>query len=169
MPEAQPTLTHTPELTTTGPYTYNHVPKLKELFRTNGGLPGVRYAQVCTSNAKAAQDDGWGPVENAKLFSIAGPKGTADIILACKGTPTRSGSAHDGARTMFLDHDIYRLTGLWLGELPDELQAEFSVDAHGESPSASAKTAGSAPTKSAGPAPTALADAVASVAAASKS
>lgn len=114
------------------PYTYDHVPTLKELLPTTGGLPGVKYIQLCTTNAKAGQDGGWGPVENAKIFTITGPKGSSDILLACKGTPIRGASTQEGARTMSLDEDIYKLTGLWLGLYPESLQQEFNIDEYGK-------------------------------------
>lgn len=110
------------------PYTYDHVPRLRELLPQDAGRPGVKYAQVCSSNAKSAQDDGWGPVAGAKLFTINGPKGHCDMLLACQGNPIQGASSQEGARMMVLDHDIYRLTGLWLGALPDELQEEFDTD-----------------------------------------
>ncbi len=114
------------------PYTYDHVPTLKELLPTTKGLPGVKYIQLCTTNAKAGQDGGWGPVENAKIFTITGPKGSSDILLACKGNPIRGASTQEGARVMNLDEDIYRLTGLWLGLYPENLQQEFGINEYGE-------------------------------------
>ncbi len=116
------------ESMTAVPYTYDHVPRLRELLPQDGGRPGVKYAQVCSANAKAAQDDGWGPITDAKMFTISGPKGQCDMLLACQGKPIQGASAQEGARTMVLDHDIYRLTGLWLGIMPDELQEEFKTD-----------------------------------------
>lgn len=127
------TLAPTLENIAAAPYTYDHVPTLKELLPTTGGLPGVKYIQVCIFNAKVAQDDNWGPVENAKLFTITGPKGSSNILLACKGTPVRGASTQEGAREMSLDEDIYKLTGLWLGLYPESLQQEFGVDEHGDS------------------------------------
>ncbi len=109
------------------PYNYDHVPTLKELLPTTSGIPGVEYVQVCQANAKPAQDDGWGGVEGTKLYTINGPKGSSDMILACKGEPIQGASTQEGARKMFLDPDIYRLTGKWLGYLPIELQEEFKV------------------------------------------
>ena len=116
------------DLTAIAPFTFDHVPTLKELLPLNIGVPGVVYNQICNPNAKAAQDEGWGTVVGAKLFTITGPKGSVDMVLACKGTPIKSASSHEGARKMFLDDDIYRLTGCWLGYLPENLQEEFKVD-----------------------------------------
>ena len=110
------------------PYVYDHVPRLRELLPKDAGRPGVKYAQVCSANAKAAQDAGWGPIAGAKMFTIHGPKGHCDMLLACQGKPIQGASSQEGARTMVLDHDIYRLTGLWLGIMPDELQEEFDTD-----------------------------------------
>jgi hypothetical protein len=107
-----------------GTYTYDHVPTLRELMPTNAGLPGVTYAIICTANAKVAQDEGWGSVERSKVFTITGPKGSADCILACQGTPIRSLDTHSGARRVLLDDDIYHLTGLWQGQLPEHLTSD---------------------------------------------
>ena len=115
------------ESLSSAPYSYDHVPSLRELLPQTAGIPGIEYIQVCASNAKVAQDTGWGPVHGAKLFTITGPKGHADMLLACKGKPVQGASTQDGARRMFLDDDIYRLTGLWRGYLPKNLMAEFDV------------------------------------------
>ena len=94
-------------------YTYDHVPTLRELMPTNGGLPGVQYGLVCVHNQRHAQDAGWQGVEKAKVFTIASDQGSVDMILACQGTPVRGMSPDMGARKMFVDEDVYRLTGLW--------------------------------------------------------
>lgn len=119
-------------MSTLAPYTYDHVPTLKELLPSNGGLPGVEYMQVCDLNGKEAQDQGWGPVRDAKMFTIEGPKGSANIILACKGEPIAGASTQEGARMMYLDENIYGLTGKWLGMLPESLQETFDVNEYGE-------------------------------------
>ena len=108
-------------------YEFTHVPTLRELLPQTAGIPGVKYAQVCAANAKIAQDEGWGPVHGAKLFTINGSKGSSDMLLACTGNPIPGASPHSGARVMVLDHDIYRLTGEWLGELPEELMEDAPV------------------------------------------
>lgn len=113
-------------------YGYDYVPKLGKLLPKTGGVPGVEYIQVCTANAKPAQDQGWGPVHGAFLYTITGPKGSADMLLACRGTPDASRSNDSGACMMNLDDDIYRLTGIWRGLLPVELQEEFNVDEYGK-------------------------------------
>ena len=112
--------TDTNILTTDAPYVFDHIPTLHDLLPKTAGIPGVEYAQICTTNAKYAQDEGWGAVEGAKFYSIEGPKGTASMVLACKGTPIRGASPSDGARRCYLDEDIAALTGLPTdGSAPD--------------------------------------------------
>ena len=103
--------TDTNALTDDAPYVFNYIPTLLELLPKTAGIPGVTYAQICTGNAKQAQDEGWGAVEGAKFYSIEGPKGTASMVLACKGTPIRGASPSDGARECFIDEDIFTLSG----------------------------------------------------------
>lgn len=119
------------------PYVYDHVPTLRELLPTNGGVPGIEYIQVVTDNARPAQDAGWLLVDGAKIFSIQNPNDPdlkVDVILACKGQPVRGASPHEGARVMNLDHDIYRRTKMWLGKFPEDLQQEFKLDEYGNQP-----------------------------------
>ena len=115
------------------PYTYDHVPTLKELMPSTAGLPGVKYMQVCTINVKPAEDQGWGPVSDARFYTIIGPKGQSHMMLASQGTPTPGASPGDGARRMYLDDDVYKLTGLWRGYYPKSLQEEFKLDELGKS------------------------------------
>ena len=122
--------TDTNVLTTDAPYVFCFIPTLHDLLPNTAGIPGVEYAQICTANAKYAQDDGWGAVEGAKFYSIEGPKGTASMVLAGKGTPIRGASPSDGARRCYLDEDITALTGLPTGgSAPDDSeQAEVPAE-----------------------------------------
>ncbi len=104
--------------------TYDHVPTLRELMPTNAGLPGVHYGLVAVANQRAAQDEGWGSVTGSRVLSIVGPKGKLDVVLACQGNPVRGLDPNAGARRLYLDDDIYNITGLWLGALPEHLTAE---------------------------------------------
>ncbi len=145
----------------TSPYTFDHVPSLKELLPKTAGVPGVKYMQVCSINAKPAQDEGWGPVEGAKMFTIEGPGGYSHMALACKGTPVPGASDKDGARIMNLDRDIYRLTKIWLGKLPKELCKEFNVSEYWQEDHAPA--APNSQVTSEGDNPSSLADSISEV------
>lgn len=97
------------------------------------------YGIVAIPNQKAAQDAGWGGVDDQKIFTLEGPRGTADAALVCQGSPIRGLDPQGGARKLYLDMDLYRLTGLWTGLLPTPLQEEFTIDELGE-PTTKSKT-----------------------------
>lgn len=116
------------------PFSYDHVPTLEELLPATGGIPGVTYAQVCAKNVHAAQTAEWDSVHGAKAYEIVGPDGrNTAMVLACKGTPVRGMDARSGRRMMFLDQDVFRLTGMWLPPhimgFPPELMEEFNLTA----------------------------------------
>ena len=107
----------TPELTeptdAPRPNTFDHVPDLRELLPKTGGIPGVLYAQVSISNARKAQDEGWGDMHgNLAIYTITGPSGTVDCKLVCKGKPIPGQGSGSGARVCLADDTIYQLTGI---------------------------------------------------------
>lgn len=111
----------------------DHIPTLRELMPKTAGLPGVKYGIVALVNQKAAQDSGWDGVADQRIFTIEGPKGSTDAALICNGEPAEGMSPDSGARRLYLDQDLYRLTGLWQGLMPKNLREEFEVDDLGES------------------------------------
>jgi hypothetical protein len=94
------------------PYHYTNIPSLEQLLPNTGGLPGVRYAIVSTSNMRKAQDDGWERLSgNQKIFTIEGPKGSVDCELFGKGKPMRSMDVASGRRVCMIDKDVRKATG----------------------------------------------------------
>jgi hypothetical protein len=94
------------------PYTYDHVPMLRELLTHTRGQPGCEYAQVAVQNGRRAQDEGWGPlVGGAAIYTIEGPKGSVDCTLLGRGKPIRGQAYNGGARVCLVDSQIYELTG----------------------------------------------------------
>lgn len=94
------------------PLTFEFVPTLRQLMPSTGGLPGVKYGLLAVHNQKTAQNEGWGATTTSKIFTIKGPKGQVDVVLACKGDPVRGMSPAGGARVFLIDQDIYDVTGL---------------------------------------------------------
>ena len=94
------------------PYTYDHIPALKELLPNTGGQPGLEYAQVCTHNLRKAQDNGWSRVRGAKTYSIVTNEGIADMELLCKGKQAKGLDTHSGKRRCLVDWAVQDLTGL---------------------------------------------------------
>jgi hypothetical protein len=104
------------------PYTYDHIPQLKELLPTTAGVPGVTYLQCCIQNQRKAQDTGWGAISGgSRVYTIQGPKGLADMQLLCKGKPIPGGDIKSGARKCMVDAEVETLTGLWVNGPPEEV------------------------------------------------
>lgn len=94
------------------PYTYTKIPRLKQLLPRTGGLPGVEYAIISTSNMRKAQDLGWERLAGAqKIFTIEGPKGNADCELFGKGAPIRGMDTLAGVRRLSIDPEVRKVTG----------------------------------------------------------
>ena len=107
------------------PYTYDHIPQLRELMPTTGGIPGVTYLQVTVSNQRTAQDDGWGNISGgSRIYTIIGPKGPADMQLMCKGKPIPGGDTNSGSRKCMVDANVEGITGLFVNppEEPPEVE-----------------------------------------------
>jgi hypothetical protein len=95
-------------------YVFDHVPDLRELLPKWRGRPGFTYLQCVTSNLRRAQDEGWVEVDNTVIYTIEGPKGSADLKLLCRGSLT-PGQPHDsGARLCYCDKAVEQLTGIWV-------------------------------------------------------
>lgn len=107
------------------PYTYDgHIPQLRELMPTTGGVPGVTYLQVTVGNQRTAQDTGWGDISGgSRVYTIVGPKGIADMRLMCKGKPIPGGDTMSGARKCVVDAKVEDLTGLLITK-PKEPEPE---------------------------------------------
>lgn len=101
-------------------FEFDHIPSLKELIGGQG-TPGFQYAQVCTHNLKRAQQDclveddrtsGWKQLPGSEAYTITGPRGSADLVLMRRGSRIPGVSGDSGARHVFADPDILKLTGL---------------------------------------------------------
>jgi len=51
------------------------------LMPRTGGLPGVKYAQICTNHVIKARREGWDGVRDAEPYIISGPAGEAECML----------------------------------------------------------------------------------------
>jgi hypothetical protein len=107
------------------PYTYDHIPQLKELMPTTGGVPGVTYLQCTVENRRIAQDDGFfNDTATTEIYTIVGPNGTADMDLLCRGKPIPGGCTKSGARKCMVDARVEELTGLYVNGPPPEEKSE---------------------------------------------
>ena len=98
-------------------YVYDHIPSLKELIPSTGGLPGVEYAQVTTDRLWLAQKNGWSKLSGRqKIYTIRGPAGEVHCELYGKGKPIKGQSMLSGRRICWLDKTIREKTGL--SEIP---------------------------------------------------
>jgi hypothetical protein len=105
---------------------FDHVPRLRELW-SNGGWPGVTYAQCCIHNLKAANDREDRPahlsrIEASEFYSIVGPKGEAQMALVGCGKRIQGAAPEGGERLFFTDGEVEELTGfpveypIWFSE-----------------------------------------------------
>lgn len=93
-------------------YTYDYIPTLEQLLPSNGGLPGVEYAIVATSNMRKAQDEGWERLAgNQKIFTVTGPQGEVDCELFGRGKPIKGADAQAGRRRCYVDGSVRDRTG----------------------------------------------------------
>jgi hypothetical protein len=93
---------------------FDHVPGLKELLPKHGGRPGFEYSQSCVVNLRRAQDEGWLEVENTMVYTIAGPRGEANMKLYCRGKLIPGQPTDSGARLCRCDIIVEELTGCWI-------------------------------------------------------
>lgn len=95
--------------------TFGYVPMLGPgpgtLMPRTGGLPGVKYAQICTNHVIKARRYGWDGVRDAEPYIISGPAGEAECMLMCQGKPIRNASPMGGSQVCELDREIFVLTG----------------------------------------------------------
>lgn len=101
-------------------FDFDHIPSLRELLGT-GGSPGLEYAQICTHNLKRAEQDlkdqadpasGWRLLPQGRTYTIVGPKGHADMCLMRRGKRIPGTDGTSGARKVFVDPDVLKLTGI---------------------------------------------------------
>jgi len=135
-----------PEGPTTVPdperFVFEYVPDLWDLLpatdRSAGaGWPGVKYAQVCVHNAKRARDHGLRAIHGTEMYTVRGPSGDAHMTLMGLGEVIPGASPEAGARELFFDGEMGRLTGhridpeweLWFTEQPGTKPAEEPFDA----------------------------------------
>lgn len=95
-------------------YVFDHIPDLRELLPKFRGRPGFTYLQCCVVNLRRAQDEGWVEVDNTVVYTVEGPKGTADLKLLCRGKLTPGQPCDSGARLCLADKMVEELTGVWI-------------------------------------------------------
>lgn len=118
---------------------FGHIPRLREVL-AHGGWPGAVYAQVCIHNLKAARERTDPPAKLDELqggsvyYTVAGPKGRAEVALVGTGEVIPGASPESGNRLFFTDGEIGMATGLhvqypiWLRQPPDEESDESEVE-----------------------------------------
>jgi hypothetical protein len=118
---------------------FDFVPSLRDLL-SNGGLPGLEYAQVCTHHLLRAQteEEPWLMVNRA-AYQITGPKGAADMVLMVRGKEIRTANT-SGARRCSVDTDVEVLTGHSLERKDAEkVESKDQVEATGPVPAKQGK------------------------------
>jgi hypothetical protein len=110
-----------PSLPPPEPFTYDHIPKLGpayegdirgSLLPRRGGITGYTYLYCPLTKKRAAELDGWKPLQNAATFTIVGPLGHIDVELMAQGTPIRGIKSSSNVRECFIDTLIWETTGL---------------------------------------------------------
>ncbi len=96
------------------PFTFTHIPDLRELLPKFRGRPGFEYLQCCVANLRRAQDEGWTEVEGGYIYTIEGPKGGANMKLLARGKPIPGAAYNAGARLCVCDKSVEGLTGVWI-------------------------------------------------------
>jgi hypothetical protein len=109
VPETEPGSVYVPR-----PFTFTHIPDLRELLPKFRGRPGFEYLQCCVANLRRAQDEGWTEVENTVIYTIEGPKGEASMKLLARGKPIPGATHNAGARLCVCDKSVEGLTGVWI-------------------------------------------------------
>ena len=121
-------------------WVFGFIPNLRNLLPKMKGIPGFKYAQICTSNLWKAQDQGWLEVDGTAIYIIRGPKGDATMKLYTMGKRI-PGQAHDsGARVCLVDKDVEDVTGL---EINGENDGTVNEPEKSETKGASGEDAGS--------------------------
>ena len=92
-------------------FVFQTVPSLLELIPSTGGNPGIIYAQIWVGSMKRAQNEGWKRIQGAKVYTILGPDGRADMELLARGKAILGQDTSSGARRCYIDTEVYKLTG----------------------------------------------------------
>ena len=108
----QPTPQPTPGPDTPAEPYHDHIPALRELMPRTGGLPGVVYAQILSSNLGKSDREHWKQVDNQRPYTITGPRGSAECLLVCHGKPDLSINPDSTFPHCAVDEGIVTLTGL---------------------------------------------------------
>lgn len=98
------------------PYTYDHIPALRELLPTNGGRPGVTYLQVAHEHRPEVERLGYSQIARTKLYHIVGPNGRITCALYGWGEPIPGADPLSGARICEVDAKLEWATGLQMDE-----------------------------------------------------
>ena len=90
----------------------NRIPRLGDLLPQFHGQPGYVYAQVCMTNGRRAQDEGWAEVANTAIYTIRGPNGEVHCKLYAMGRGIPGQSHASGRRVCMVDDEVEVATGL---------------------------------------------------------
>ena len=137
-------------------WVFGFIPNLKNLLPKLRGIPGFKYAQICTSNLWKAQDQGWLEVDGTAIYIIRGPKGDATMKLYTMGKRI-PGQAHDsGARVCLVDKEVEDVTGLTIkvdGVEDAAINEPETTEGGGRSPGAASERTAASQESGAGEAP----------------
>lgn len=103
-----------PADTVPNPYTFDHVPSLRELLPKHRGMPGYQYVQCTVHRLARAQLEKWVQVNGSVFYRIQGPRGYVDMALMVRGKRTPGQPSNSGARLCFCDDLVLELTGNWI-------------------------------------------------------
>ena len=92
-------------------FTYDHIPRLRELLPQLHGVPGFYYLQCAVINKRRAEAEGWQEVANTVTYTITGPKGSVDVSLYCFGERVSGSDYKSSKRDCLVDLTIESGTG----------------------------------------------------------
>ena len=92
-------------------FTYDHIPRLRELLPQLHGVPGFYYLQCAVINKRRAESEGWQEVANTVTYTIRGPSGTIDVSLYCFGSKVGGSDYKSSKRDCLVDLSIQDATG----------------------------------------------------------
>lgn len=132
-------------------FTYDHIPRLRELLPQLHGVPGFYYLQCAVANRRRAEVEGWQEVANTVTYTIRGPDGQIDATLYCFGERVSGADYRSSKRDCLVDELIFQTTGHRNGDSERFPDPEYLKSLHfTEEPAEKKETASAEKPKSKG-------------------